>query len=420
VSDTQGFEGRIAIVAPSMGYGHLRAAHAVADALGLGVWRADQAPLADERERRFWERARRLYEWATRSSQLPWVGVPLDRALRRVTAIPPPGSLQGLEAPSWGARKLQRMIAGGFGKGLVDRLDPAPDLVLSTFYSCALALDAHSEVAVLCVVTDTDINRVWAPASGATSRITYLAPTRRVAERLLSYGVRPERIRRVAFPLPPELLGDQTLTVVKGSFEARIGRLEALRSPPDAVPPSAPLSVTLAVGGAGVQIRRGKQLLAGLEGQIRAGQIRLTLVAGTRAEVAATFARWRRTFDLPPDRVHIQGTEDFAAYYQQLNSLLAETDVLWTKPSELVFYAGLGIPVVLDDPVGAHEEANRDWLLAKGAALVRPAPSEVAGLLEQLIRDGSLIGMARRGLAGISRHGVFEIAETCRHLLTPA
>jgi hypothetical protein len=46
---------------------------------------------------------------------------------------------------------------------------------------------------------------------------------------------------------------------------------------------------------------------------------------------------------------------DFFTYYRQLNQLLADSDVLWTKPSELSFYAGLGVPLVLAKPVGAHE-----------------------------------------------------------------
>ena len=72
----------------AMGYGHLRAAHALADELGVDVLHADQPPLAAGEEIRLWEAARRLYEWASRISQWPLVGKPFEKILEAVTAIP--------------------------------------------------------------------------------------------------------------------------------------------------------------------------------------------------------------------------------------------------------------------------------------------------------------------------------------------
>ena len=37
--------------------------------------------------------------------------------------------------------------------------------------------------------------------------------------------------------------------------------------------------------------------------------------------------------------------------------------MLWTKPSEMTFYAALGIPLILAPPLGAHERYNRRWAL---------------------------------------------------------
>jgi len=53
-----------------MGYGHLRAAYSLADALKSIVLEADRAPLADADERKLWKRARSLYELTSRVSQL--------------------------------------------------------------------------------------------------------------------------------------------------------------------------------------------------------------------------------------------------------------------------------------------------------------------------------------------------------------
>ena len=59
----------------------------------------------------------------------------------------------------------------------------------------------------------------------------------------------------------------------------------------------------------------------------------------------------------------------FRAYYARFNALLARTDVLWTKPSELTFYAALGLPLVCGAPVGVHERHNRRWVREAGAGV---------------------------------------------------
>ena len=57
------------------------------------------------------------------------------------------------------------------------------------------------------------------------------------------------------------------------------------------------------------------------------------------------------------------------------NALMRETDVLWTKPSELCFYAGLGIPIVMSPPLGAHEEHNQTALMRAGAGYPQEDPA---------------------------------------------
>ncbi|HEY0782778.1 MAG TPA: hypothetical protein VGE98_10005, partial [Thermoanaerobaculia bacterium] len=65
------------VASVEMGYGHLRAAHALADALATEVVHVDQPPLVDAEEQRLWRALRRLYEFTSRSSQIPVVGAPL-------------------------------------------------------------------------------------------------------------------------------------------------------------------------------------------------------------------------------------------------------------------------------------------------------------------------------------------------------
>src|SRR3954470_17183657 len=79
---------RAVVAAIDMGYGHLRPAAALAGYLGTDVLQMDHPPLGDERDRKFWESIRDLYEPLTRFSQLPGVGGPMRALLNTITAIP--------------------------------------------------------------------------------------------------------------------------------------------------------------------------------------------------------------------------------------------------------------------------------------------------------------------------------------------
>src|SRR5215813_13317446 len=110
-----------AVVSVDMGYGHLRAAAPLAEALGAQILHADRPPLADGHEQNQWARARRLYEVASRVSQLPVVGPTVDALLSAVTSIPRLHPARDLSAPTWGARSLHRLIQNGLGKGLAEQ-----------------------------------------------------------------------------------------------------------------------------------------------------------------------------------------------------------------------------------------------------------------------------------------------------------
>ena len=113
------------LTAIDMGYGHLRAAHALGSALELPVLCVDEPPLADIEEQRLWARARRLYEFVSRASQLPVVGGPFDFALGALTAIPDLYPIRDLSAPTLAVRYLARQARRGLGRGLVERLRDA-------------------------------------------------------------------------------------------------------------------------------------------------------------------------------------------------------------------------------------------------------------------------------------------------------
>ena len=129
------------LVAIDMGYGHLRAAAALASALDVPVQCVDEPPLADADEQRLWARARWMYEFVSRASQLPVVGGPFDFALGALTPIPDLYPIRDLSAPTLPVRYLARQVTRGLGRGLVEHLRAAGQPLLTTFYAPAVLAD---------------------------------------------------------------------------------------------------------------------------------------------------------------------------------------------------------------------------------------------------------------------------------------
>ncbi len=297
------------VVAIEMGLGHLRAGDSLARALGVPLLHVDRAPLSDDAERARWAQSRRFYEVISRVSQLPVIGAAPRRLLSALTHIPHLHPRRDLTRPSLALRYLEKQIAGGLGRGLVAELARSGAPLMTTFFAPALVADRLGEGDVYCLVTDSDIARVWVPSRPEQSRIRYFAPSERAQQRLTAYGVAPERIQLTGFPLPHELLGGPTLPTLRRNLAARIERLDPAgvfreqhrdelaqllgptsteRAPQAAPAPTSPL-LTFAVGGAGAQAGLAPRFLPSLRPEIEAGRLRLALLAGVRRAVATSF-----------------------------------------------------------------------------------------------------------------------------------
>jgi hypothetical protein len=418
---------RATIVAVEMGYGHLRPAHALADLLGVDVLEADRAPLSGPDEQRTWARARHHYERLTRLSQLPLIGRPLSPLLGLLTAIPPLYPARDLSNPTWPVRLVERMAAGGLGRGLLEHLRTTGTPLLTTFFVPALIADRARDLDVRCVVTDSDINRVWAPMHPRTTRIRYFAPSTRVVRRLVAYGVPKERITLTGFPLPHELLGGPSLPTAKANLLRRLARLdgdgifrrhfgEEVERTVGPIPVAdGPPRVAFAVGGAGAQAELAARFLPSLAPVLRAGQLHLTLIAGVRQDVADRFQRAVDVAGLAPlmgSAVEILHAPDVPRYLAAFNAALADTDALWTKPSELAFFAALGLGLVFSPAVGEHERLNARWAMEHGAALRQHQPEGAAHWLADWLADGTLAQAAWSGFRSLPKQGLYEIAAT--------
>jgi UDP-N-acetylglucosamine:LPS N-acetylglucosamine transferase len=268
-----------------------------------------------------------------------------------------------------------------------------------------------------------------------TTRIRYFAPSTRVVRRLVAYGVPRERITLTGFPLPHELLGGPSLPTAKANLLRRLARLdgdgifrrhfgdEVERTVGPLPAADGPPRVAFAVGGAGAQAELAERFLPSLAPVLRAGQLHLTLIAGVRREVADRFRRAISAAGLGSlvgSAVEILHAPDLPAYFRAFNAALADTDALWTKPSELAFFAALGIGLVLAPAVGEHERLNARWAMEHGAALRQHQPEGAAHWLADWLADGTLAQAAWSGFRSLPKQGLYEIAASFNSTSEPS
>jgi hypothetical protein len=420
------------IVTADMGLGHQRAAHALAHLAHEGILTAGGPDLTDEDEARLWRRFRWTYEFVSRVKDVPLVGGALFAALDSLLHIPPLYPLRDRSKPALNNWIVDHLIRQGLGRSVLERLKTRRLPVITTFYAPALVADRAHLVPVYCGICDADLNRVWVAADPAQSHVLYFAPCGRVMRRLRQYGVPDSSIFITGFPLPRENIGGTGMETLRRDLLRRLGRLdpagrfaavfgpsvhELLGEEPPPEDRDTPVTVTFAVGGAGAQSEIGVALAQSLKPGILDGRFRLALVAGVNPRIEQVFREAVARLDLEDALGHgvlIVREETKPAYFDRFNALLRETDVLWTKPSELSFYSGLGLPIVMAPPIGSQEVKNMRWLTDKGAAVPQYKPALALEWLTDLLRDGVLAEKAFSGFVKNRTLGVYKIEEVLR------
>jgi hypothetical protein len=417
------------VVTADMGFGHQRAAHALEYLAEGGVLTAGSPEATDPDEARFWRRLTASYEFLSRAKGVPLVGRALFGALDAMLMIPPFYPLRDLSHPSPNNYLVDQLIRKGLGRSLMERVRTLRAPMISTFYAPALIADLVHSDPVYCVICDADLNRVWVASKARQSRIRYFAPCGRVMRRLRQYGVPDERIFITGFTLPRENVGGPQMPTLKADLLARLGRLdprgrftsvygstvrELLGDRPQPVGEAGRVTVTFAVGGAGAQAEIGLMLAQALKPGILDGRFRLVLVAGVNRVVERLFQEVIARIGLETalgDGVTIVREDGKRAYFDRFDALMRETDILWTKPSELSFYSALGIPIVMAPPIGSQETKNQRWLMDKGCALPQYTPLHALEWLTDMLKDGVLAEKAMSGFIKNRKLGVYKIEE---------
>lgn len=419
------------IVSVDMGYGHQRAAYPLRHLSPTDkVINANNYPGIPEKDKKIWVNTRKFYEAISRFIRVPIIGKPLFSLYDKVQAIPKFYPRRDLSKPILQVTQIYRLIKKGWGKDLVDYLNQEDIPLITTFFTVAFFAEEHGfKNEIYCVLCDADISRAWVALDPSKSRIKYLAPCRRVVDRLKLYGVKEENIFLTGFPLPEENLGGKELEILKADLANRLINLDPekmyrqkysetikrfIKDIKIEEQSKRPFTLTFAVGGAGAQRDLANNILLSLKKKILAEEINFNLVAGTRNDVYLYFkkqiCRHGMQKNLGKNLNIIYGVhkED---YFRLFNQALRKTDILWTKPSELSFYCALGIPIVMAPPLGSQEFFNKTWLKRVGAGISQNLPSDTHEWLFDWVNSGWLAEAAMSGFLDGRQFGVANIKD---------
>ncbi len=416
---------KINLVAADMGYGHQRAAYPLLD-LSVGeIITINNYEGIPARERDYWTNSLRSYERISRLKKIPFLGSLVFSIMDAFQKIQPLYPFRDLSKPTTQRKYFYRSIKKGIGRHLIEKLNPSGLPFVTTFFVAAYIAEYYNyQGDIYCIICDTDASRAWAPLDPKNSRIKFLVPSEKVQKRFLMYGVKPENIIISGFPLPKENIGFDR-KILTDNLACRVGVLDArgiyrehYKELLEKLTPgfkrqhNLPITITYAVGGAGAQKEIGAIILNKLATQIKKQEISINLVAGNRPEVKDYFISVIKGAGLTLGAgVEIIYDSGKIEYFKKFNNCLHDTDILWTKPSELSFYCALGLPIIITEPVGSQEDFNREWLLSIGAGIDSLDPNYVAEWLPDLLASGRLARAAVDGFLNAEQMGTYNIEE---------
>lgn len=413
------------LVTAQMGYGHLRAMYPLEEIAHNDIIIVGDDSNTPVAERKLWKRILSVYELLSRAKGIPLIGKYAFSILDFFLRIPSFYPHRDLSRSTFQVRLLGKSIKRGLCRSMIDKIKEKDLPLLTSFYAPAIAADMHGYSRIFCIICDTDLNRVWVGDDPWESRIEYFAPCGRAAQRLKSYGVPENRIHLTGFPLPKELLGTPELDILKKDLGQRLHYLDPenrfwplhgrnveyfIGKGNCNIDDDRLLTITFAVGGAGAQKEIGKKIAFSLRNRLQSKEIILNLAAGIKPEVKDYFLDVKEELDSGNIRI-IYG-KTFKEYYYEFNQALRTTDILWSKPSELSFYAALGIPFIFTQSIGAQEKANKKWLREIQAGIKQENPEYADQWLFDMLRKGRLAEAAWAGFLKARKKGTFNILDT--------
>lgn len=399
----------ILLSAAPIGLGHLRAAQPIEEQTRGKVIVASLLESESQEEKKLWSNLRQQHELFSQMTGQTFIGHFALKLLDKVQAIEPLRRGVDLSSPTWQVKLLEQIINQGLGRRLAQKAKISGLPLVTTFYALALAADQGGAKKVFCIIPDVQVSRAWVASQPQQSSIIYFVPLPETVQRLQAYGVPADHIYLTGFPLPLE-----NVKHAAHDLQRRLQKLDPQKFSGQA---QKPLNLVFAIGGAGAQADLAIKTLQYLLPAIKSGRLIFHLVAGVRPSVNQFFRKNLKDLGLntllDEGKIKILFEPSFSRYFQAFNRLMRETDVLFTKPSELVFFVALGLPIVATPAIGPHEEYNLAWLLKIGAAI--PYDQAMANW-ETYLRQGKFVQAARNGFAKAPRGGTMKIFQLLKRL----
>ena len=410
------------VIAADMGYGHQRTAYPLKDIAFSGrVIRANNYVGIPIKDKRFWQQTRALYEFISRFKNIPVLGDFLFSILDRFQKIMSYYPKRDLSMPNLSLREIYHFIERGWGKDLIERLEKNPLVIVSTFFTPAFMAESFGyENDIYCIICDADIARAWVPLDPKKSKIKYFASNTWTRDRLKLYGIDPKNIYFTGYPLPKENIGNNS-EILREDMRHRLLNLDPNKRYRKIYEPlikgmlgklpeksNHPLTIMFSIGGAGAQKEVALAAINSLKDKIKNKELRFIISLGVRGELKKYFSDNIKGLKLD-GWVHVLSAKTIDEYFRLFNETLRETDILWTKPSELSFYAGLGIPIIIAPPIGSQEDFNKRWLLHTGAGVSQDNPKYTDQWLYDSLESGDFAEVAMQGFVEIEKMGTYNI-----------
>lgn len=366
------------------------------------ILRADSYPGIPPHDRKLWDHLQEQPSFISSLSKIPVIGMSLRRCTERFVHHLP-SRYPRREQAAWNRRLVEFyyfLQHQHLGRDFIQHLSKNPLPLVTSSPVLAFSAEVHGYPAPIYLICPAaDPSRAWAPLDPMQTRIVFLVATKTAEDRLHAYGVPITQIHHIGLPLSPDSVSSKGLLA---DVEARIHRLDpdhVFRPQKKQTRAQHPLSLGI-IADSGWRTHDLLKLLEGAGKAIRNGELTIHLFTGTdqaRTRSIEAIARNQTLHRHLGSSLVIHAHKDEAIAFESFTRLLPTIDVLWTAPSPWVFYAGLGIPVIVQPPIGGQEEARYAWVRGVQAGL---APLELETLSEWLLdwkRSGGLARLAWNG-----------------------
>ena len=389
-----------------MGLGHLRAVYPFKNIAKNNIIIEGKSSIYNEKEKKIWRRYKNFYYKLSKINDIPIVGSYLSKILLSFEKIPSLYSKKSLKKSNIQLNFIYNYIKNNkFNDSLIQYISKDDIPVLTSFYATALSIDYHLKKRIFQIICDIDVNRVWVPKDTKNSNIIYLVPDIKTQKRLIKYGVKKDNIVKTGFPLP--VLSNNSkdnFKLLEKYLNKRLSKLKNINY-------KKKLNLLFNFGGSGVQKKIFNKILYKWENTEK--KFNLFISIGNNKETYKKVIKYLKKINLfceVNNSIYIIYKNNILDYYEFYNSHILNMDIIISKPSEMVFYSGYGIPIILTNPIGEHEKSNRRWLLNKGGGLI---PPESFNYFHEWINDYLQSNLfhdtALNGFYNIEKNGVINI-----------